>query len=384
MGGSCSYAEDCESGFCAGGVCCASACNGTCQACAQGTGTCAVVTGAEDPDTCAGTKTCDGTGACKLKIGQAATDPTSCVSGFASDGYCCNSACAGACDACGQALGATANGTCTVLPAGNAGQPACGNGFACDGVSASCPGAPCVNDADCLPVDYCSTSGACVARHTQGQACNTTADCKVTGCRECQTGFCTDGVCCDGACSGQCQACDVAPNPGTCTTVTGKPHGARTACAGAGAMCGGTCNGINAAACSYPTVSCGSTCADGAQSSDVCDGMGTCKKGTPMPCAGGYACDGTTKCKTSCAADGDCLAGYACSGSKCSPTGGAKCSDDGLSSVTSAGTVSCGPYRCDASSGTCRHGCSSVSDCAAGNVCDETSLECARPRPPIR
>jgi hypothetical protein len=51
----------CFSGFCADGVCCDAACDGTCEACdVTGTvGQCtAVATGEQDPDTCAGTGEC--------------------------------------------------------------------------------------------------------------------------------------------------------------------------------------------------------------------------------------------------------------------------------------------------------------------------------------
>jgi hypothetical protein len=47
---------------------------------------------------------------------------------------------------------------------------------------------------------------------------------------ECETGFCADGLCCDTACTGQCEACDVAGQLGTCTGVKGVPRGARSEC----------------------------------------------------------------------------------------------------------------------------------------------------------
>src|SRR5207249_1308997 len=68
-----------------------------------------------------------------------------------------------------------------------------------------------------------------------------------TGNGDCTGGHCSDGVCCDAACAGQCQACDVVGKVGTCSAVTGVPHGSRPACTNAGTACGGTCDGMNIA-----------------------------------------------------------------------------------------------------------------------------------------
>jgi hypothetical protein len=79
-------------------------------------------------------------GSCVVKKanGAACTGANQCVSGYCADNYCCNSACSGACDTCSQALGATANGACTLLAAGNSGNPSC-SPYVCDGLSGSCP-----------------------------------------------------------------------------------------------------------------------------------------------------------------------------------------------------------------------------------------------------
>ncbi|MBI4700864.1 MAG: hypothetical protein HY744_06825 [Deltaproteobacteria bacterium] len=71
-GESCQVAGECASGYCPAqdGVCCASACDGPCQACVkaktgQGAGTCAPVLAQTDPDDeCALSNTCDGAGSC--------------------------------------------------------------------------------------------------------------------------------------------------------------------------------------------------------------------------------------------------------------------------------------------------------------------------------
>ncbi|MGI5862245.1 MAG: hypothetical protein ACOX6T_09330 [Myxococcales bacterium] len=101
-----------------------------------------------------------------------------CDSGTCSDGVCCNTACAGACDVCSSALGATADGTCTVVPAGTS----CG-GFLCDGASAACPTA-------CQDSDECAESFECantVCLKAAGQLCETPG--------ECASGACNSGTC---------------------------------------------------------------------------------------------------------------------------------------------------------------------------------------------
>src|SRR5262249_47728915 len=53
-GSLCTAGDDCRSGACDDGVCCTAACAGACQTCVTGTGACAAVTKADDPDTCTG------------------------------------------------------------------------------------------------------------------------------------------------------------------------------------------------------------------------------------------------------------------------------------------------------------------------------------------
>ncbi len=66
-GESCADGGECKSGFCADGVCCATACDATCEACAEAgsPGLCVPVAPATDPDDeCAGDGVCDGSRAC--------------------------------------------------------------------------------------------------------------------------------------------------------------------------------------------------------------------------------------------------------------------------------------------------------------------------------
>jgi hypothetical protein len=461
---------------------------------------------------------------------------------------CCNSACSGACDVCAASLGASADGTCSILPAGATGSPACGNGVACDGTDAACPAAPCASDVDCLPGDYCGASGSCTARKAQGAACDAAAgaDCNVAGCRVCTTGSCfddvccasascgpcqacaavkkqtgvgdgtcgpakagtnphndvcatsppatcgadgqcdgnggcqtyypagvscgastcspagdvaqgllcngagtcaqnsmilcdpylcvaggcptgcttdaqciatayctaahscafrqdpgksctaadqcasgncVDGFCCDQACTGQCEACDVPDQLGTCWPVGGTPHGARPVCAGSDGgpvgACSGACDGTNTAACTYPmaTTSCGSTCSGSTLTTSVCNGSGTCAAGTPAACPGNLTCasDGAA-CKASCATDTDCANGFGCSGGTCTPEVGAVCSGPHTSmnvngDAGNGGTRECEPYLCDRGTGACKTRCASVADCVAPEVCN-ASAQC--------
>ena len=74
-------------------------------------GTCVAITNAEDADTCTGTQTCDATGACKRKQGQACTAATQCITNQCADGVCCNAACSGLCQYCN---GGTP-GTCELI-----------------------------------------------------------------------------------------------------------------------------------------------------------------------------------------------------------------------------------------------------------------------------
>ena len=69
-GDACAINGECQSGFCADGVCCQTACQGFCQACSAAktggtSGTCADITPGTDPDNeCPGTQSCAGAFSC--------------------------------------------------------------------------------------------------------------------------------------------------------------------------------------------------------------------------------------------------------------------------------------------------------------------------------
>lgn len=101
-GAACTSDKQCDTGHCVDGVCCESVC-GTCQRCDQVTplqpgppppgpiaepGVCSAVTGAQDPDSCAGNSTCDSAGKCKGGPGTICSSPTDCASGSCIQGCC--------------------------------------------------------------------------------------------------------------------------------------------------------------------------------------------------------------------------------------------------------------------------------------------------------
>jgi hypothetical protein len=63
LGAECKTASECASDHCADGLCCATACPGSCNGCDE-TGTCAPHAVATDPEVSCGPGTCDGAGAC--------------------------------------------------------------------------------------------------------------------------------------------------------------------------------------------------------------------------------------------------------------------------------------------------------------------------------
>ena len=93
-GQTCGAASECVSGSCADGVCCNTACTGTCTACnvAGAVGTCSNSASGQ-PDTnatlaCTGVDLCDGMGVCKLGPGQPCMLGSDCFSTFCTSNVC--------------------------------------------------------------------------------------------------------------------------------------------------------------------------------------------------------------------------------------------------------------------------------------------------------
>jgi len=355
-GVSCTAVNQCKSGNCVDGVCCDTGCTGTCNACSaakkgSGTdGTCAAIAADTDPDnectmdvaypnSCGADGACNGMSACRA---------------YAKTGTVCGvTTCAE-----GKVNGRICNGTGTCDTASTACSP-----YACGATSCK---TTCTADSDCAADAFCTTTGACTPKRSNGETCAVS--------RECSSGTCADGFCCNAACTGQCESCGEPGNEGKCVPVTGKPRGKRPACTSEGEACGGTCNGVTATECKYPTTECGSSCADGIQKSRVCNGAGACLAGDEKACVA-YACDPAGKCRTTCTTDGDCAAAYHCSEAACIP--GGKCSDDNSASIAPGGAVTpCGAYRCDPTPGTCRSSCTSSDQCAPAYLCSPTTKSC--------
>jgi uncharacterized repeat protein (TIGR01451 family) len=370
-GAACGAATQCASGFCVDGVCCDTACAGQCEACdaAGAVGACSSASGpprgsrpacASDGSACGGT--CDG------------SSRAACAYPGASTG-CRGPSCAG--DTATLAATCAGTGSCPPPQTQACGAYACG--------PSACRG-DCTADGECAAGNWCA-GGVCAPKGANGTPC--------AGASQCASGFCADGVCCNAACGGQCEACDAAGSPGTCTPIAGAPHGARAPCASDGSACGGACDGSHMTACTYPidtTVCRAASCTSGVATLEArCAGTGSCAAVQTRDC-GAFTC-GATACSGDCTADDQCAAGQWCSAGVCTPKGanGTPC---GAAGQCASGfcvdgvccNAACGGQceACDAagSAGTCspvagaphgaRTACASDAT-ACGGTCDGTT-----------
>jgi len=208
-GASCANPGECASGHCADGVCCASACNGTCEACAgplatAPVGQCGPISAGEDPGLeCSASQTCDGSGSCGFICGQKPQAP----------GGSCPAACTGGCagDVCQvdcNGPSSCENDTVT-CPEGWACEVQCGGASSCNGVAVECPSryaceVLCTGDCDGLQLQ-CDT-GACELFCGGGNRCKDAAvNCGGNECEATCQGGVTPSVACGAACS--CNPC---------------------------------------------------------------------------------------------------------------------------------------------------------------------------------
>ena len=361
--------------------------------------------------------------------GDACTVNDECLSGFCTDGVCCNTACDQECYACSLATkqsGAQA-GTC---------------GFAIEGAD---PRVQCINELevhtqcdgkgsteqigatkDCKP-------GTCGANNLCSTSCATTGDCSLTGfcdltapgdagagpgscspkrinstvCNadeQCVSDSCVDGLCCDLACKGQCQACDLPGFPGKCTafgaeTSQDQPHpnaggtNPRAACDGVvgstQTACSGYCVGTT------DPIKCQDPGATRTLKGTTCEDVpGAASKLTSYPCnakggntlastdCGGFRCADSATCKTTCAADTECLPDWVCTDKACQPLTGPLCDGGNILRRPAAqgGNLVCADdYTCPAAATACRTDCDAVTDCTGGLVCNNDRKCVTRP-----
>ncbi|MDC3984826.1 MopE-related protein [Polyangium jinanense] len=391
LGQACGVGSDCSSGFCADGVCCNEACGGTCRACTlakKGAGTdgqCGnIASGStDDAPVCGGANVCDGTGACKKKMGEACVVGTECVSGSCVDGVCCSSGSCSTCQTCNKNI--MTAGTCQNINAGTTDNNPVG---ACTGTNT------------------CDGSGTC--KKNDGQVCGNAS--------ECLSGNCVDGVCCNGTCTGECQACSVAAGAatnGVCGNITsGQPdnYPANTCAAPKACDGGGVCKSANGIVCATGSdcvtgncvdgVCCDTSCtgvckacsvAKGAAANGVCGNIAPGSTDDAPVCGGSNVCNGSGAClKTKgevCSTASECASGACVDGVCCTAMACGSCQtcnknimlagtctniDSGQPDNFPAGNCT-GTNVCDGA-GVCKElngsACSTAGECFSGNCID--------------
>ena len=296
----CAVNADCGSSFCANGVCCATACDGICMACAapytgKENGTCAPTNGGMDPDddcqaaapeTCGDDGWCDGAGACRK---------------FGSNQICAESACTGSMFVATRTCDGA--GACAPAQATDCGTSPC----ALTGCAT-----PCQLDAECGPTAYCG-GGTCKVKKTSGTSCD--------GATECGSGFCADGVCCETACTGACLSCSelhTGQMSGKCQPVQAGKDPDDDCATDVPTTCGrdGTCDGSGGCRKYDSTTACAeASCAGSVFTPARRCLAGACAVAAPVDC--GQAQCAVEGCRKGCSVDSDCSATSYCAGGTC-------------------------------------------------------------------
>lgn len=233
-GQACATGPDCQSGTCADGVCCESACSGKCEACnlPGKLGKCEAVPDGEDPaNECptAALAAQDG-GVVDDDAGDSGTALNVPEAGVTADDKTCAGKCNGkrACaypDAkkgCGSTFcnSTTAQGRTACDGKGHCllGLETC-EAYSCPEGATTCK-STCTSPSDCLSTHFCDATNTCKARLGNGAVC--------TSGPQCQSGNCVDGVCCNDACNVVGGKCNSAGKVGQCTCPACASGGACT------------------------------------------------------------------------------------------------------------------------------------------------------------
>jgi hypothetical protein len=311
-GQACGAGSGCQTGFCVDGVCCETACAGSCNACraaktGQADGACRPVTTGTDPDDeceldssnlCGRTGMCNGAGACAVAAANLACGETKCMGSSLTPRPRCNGM-----------------GTCEARPV----EP-CPGGLRC--ASATTCKVACAADADCVTGQVCNTAeGRCQPGLAVGAACDAMG---ASG--GCASGFCVDGVCCESACTGTCRGCTMARTgmpSGQCGPVRVGTDPDNECSTQDRSTCGrdGMCDGQGACR-RYPDgTTCGTTCCSRGQGGNrpcnyVCDN-GSCDMQDPVP--GTDSCTGFSCCCPTGGTNGEaaCVSPLACPAGAC-------------------------------------------------------------------
>jgi hypothetical protein len=301
LGDTCTTANECNSGFCQQGVCCQSACTGTCKSCALGDSkgicsnipaglapTVATQCATADASTCGTNGMCDGAGACQLYANGTTCVAGSCTGSTLTPARTCDGA-----------------GVCKTVTASLC------DPYGCDTANKVCK-TICTVNGDCASPNTCITATGSCGNKPNGSACAAGS--------ECNSGICAQSTCCATACTGTCRTC--ANAAGTCTNATAGTDPLDQCTMAAASTCGldGFCDGSGAcrnyavgtqcaaASCTNGMLTAPSTCAAGA----------TCAAPNATSCSP-YAC-GTGACKTTCTTNTDCFStNFVCTGGACTP-----------------------------------------------------------------
>ena len=289
----CTCNGECQSGFCADGVCCTSACTDACKSCGllSALGDCGFIPAGvkathaplcalSTPGTCGFDGKCDGQGGCRKYVGG-----TECVAGKC-DG-----------DTVGGRSECDGKGNCAAVSATNC-YP-----FSCDPSNNQCA-TQCTSDSLCAAGQKCQSQSC--GKKLNGYACP-------TGDGECASGHCADGVCCNVSCTGACVSCNQTGSLGRCQFIpAGIPDLACTA--SDRSTCGetGLCDGYGACLLFPQNTPCGSaSCTDVyLNTTPTCDGLGTCRPPQLVDCFPFLCTSGI--CNSTCSKDTECSAGHAC------------------------------------------------------------------------